>query len=401
MEKISKSQILGKTFITIFFFSLHISFIISLLNPQMPVKTGTALFLLFYVFIFSSIFLGIFIYLIFKKFYRYSDLIFLIFCFLVLLIYLIEKNLHPLFFHPLLFKLLDKGIWASSITFLGIIFLRNHKRVLIFLLIASAVFLYQRRDERKFRKSQAFPVEIELKGKPKCYLLVQETKIMKNFLEDMKENENLDNLKKILEEGSRGAFKVYDYLKGDVLKTTIFTGTFPYTNRNFGKYSNVFIPIYDIDLYPFFFPKILKKEKKEFIPYIWDILKNYKIPVEVSGIKNLENAKNDDAIFFINLIESSNNEDEILNEKINEINSKLNEEDYFCLILPQKGFFYIKGKEIKKGVLITSMKIVDPIPTILFLYNLPLSNYLSGRVLSECIKEEYLKENPVGIIGKY
>lgn len=401
MEKKLKSQIIGKVFIFIFFFSIHFSFLVSLLNPQIPIKTDTALILFIIIFIFSSIIFGIPLFFLFKKYHNYSNLILILFCFLVILIYVIEKNLHPLFFHPSLFKLLKKGIWTSTITFIGIIFLRKHKRIIVFLLIVSSIFLYQRRDAIKFRKTISFPIEIDLENKPKFFLIVYETKKSENFFEELKENEKLKSLNEIIEEGSRGFFKLQNYLKGKVLKTTILTGSYPYVHRCFGEHSNVFFQIYEIDLFPFFFPKIFNERNESKVPYIWEILKNFKIPYKLIGLKDNSCFKEENSIFEIYYYEEKSNEDIFLENKIKNIKSSMKEKDYLCIILPQKGFFYIKGENIKQDYVITSMKIVDSIPTIMFLYNIPLSRYFSGRVLSECIKEDFLEKNPIGVVGKY
>ncbi len=401
MEKISKGYIFSNLFLGLFYFSLHLSFLITLLNPQTPIKTGNSFLIFLVVFIFNSIIFGLPLYFLFGKFHKNSNLILILFCFLVILIYLIEKNLHPLFFYPSLFKLLNKGIWTSSITFLFIIFLRKNKKILILLLILSSIFLYQRRDSIKFRKALSYPFEIEIKDKPKFYFYIYETKRSENFFEELKEEENLKELNKILDEGSRGFFKLQKYLKGEILKRTILTGTYPYVHRYFGEKSNVIIPIYGIDLFPFFFPKILKKEDKNPVPYLWEILRNFNIPYIYNEEQKRDSYEESGTIFFINYIKEKDGKEDFLNKEIKKINSRNEKNYYLCILLPQKGFFYIKGKDIKEGSLITSMKIVDPIPTILFLYNLPLSQHFSGRVLSECIKEDFLKENPIGVVGKY
>lgn len=401
MEKKLKVQIIGRVFISIFFFSIHLSFLLSLLNPQIPIKTNTALILFIIIFFFSILFFGIPLYFLFKKYHKYSNLILILFCFFVILIYVIEKNLHPLFFYPSLFKLLNKGIWTSSITFIGIIFLRNHKRIIVFLLVVSSVFLYQRRDAIKFKKTISFPIEFDLENKPKFFWIIYETKKSENFFEELKENEKLKSLNEIIEKGSRGFFKLHSYLKGQILKTTILTGSYPYVHRCFGNYSNVFFQIYEIDIFPFFFPKILNKRNESKVPYIWEILENFKIPNKIVGLDNIGSFKKENPIFEIYYYEEKSNKDIFLSNKISKIKSKMKEKDYLCIILPQKGFFYIKGENIKEDYVITSMKIVDPIPTIMFLYSIPLSRYFSGRVLSECIKEDFLEKNPMGVIGKY
>lgn len=400
MEKILKTQLLGKLGICMYFFSLHISFLISLLNPQLPIITGTAITLLLYVFLFSSLTLGLILFLLFLKYYKYSNIIFIIFCFSVIVIYLIEKNLHPLFFHPSLYKLLNKGIWTSSITFIGILFLKNYKRVLTILLIVSSIFLYQRRDSIKFRKPVPYPVELELKDKPRFHFYVMETSEGENFLEELKEKEEYVSIYRILPEGSRGFLQIPDYFKGEVLRSTLFTGTYPYVHRDFGEKTNVLFPLYNIDIFPFLFPKIFRKESSAQVSCIWEILESFKIPVVKGGYGIDYDYRKEGALFYI-FYEKERGEEKQLGKDIEKIVDNLREEDYLCIFLPQKGFFYIKGKNIKENFIITSMKLVDPVPTILYLYNLPLGNYLSGRVLSECIKEDYLKENPVGVIGVY
>ncbi|MEJ5167072.1 MAG: hypothetical protein WHV67_08620 [Thermoanaerobaculia bacterium] len=400
MEKILKSHLLGKLAICIFFFSLHISFIISLLNPQMPVTTGSALILLTLIFIFSSLTFGIFLFFVFFKFHKYSNLIFIFFCFSVVMIYIVEKNLHPLFFHPSLYKLLNKGIWTSSITFLGILFLKDHKRVLAILLIASSIFLYQRRDAIKFKKTATYSMELELEDKPKFHFYVFETSKSENFIQELKEKEEYKGIYKILEEGSRGVFQLPSYFDGEVLRCTIFTGTYPYVHRNFGDRTNVFLPLYNFDIFPFLFPGIFKREISSQVPYLWEILENFKMPVRVEGFGAGYGYKKEEAVFHI-YYRSFMEKDLTLGKDLEKIKDNLKEKDYICFLLPQKGFFYIKGKDIKEDFIITSMKLVDPVPTILYLYDLPLGNYLSGRILSECIKEDYLKENPIGVIGKY
>ncbi len=400
MEKFIKWEFIGKVFISIFFFSIHTSFLESLLNPQLSIKTSVFLVLILKNLFLGFLFFGLILYFLFIKFPKYSNFILVLFCFLVVGNYYIEKQIHPLFFDPLLYKLTKKGLWAGGVSFIGIILLKNYKRALFLLLIASSFFLYQKRDAIKFKAPLRVPLEVNLAEIPRTYFLIFETEKDENFIEKIKEDPKWNFFNKFLDEGTRGIFKIPNYIKEDILLDTIFTGTYPYLHRNFGKNSNVFFPIYNIDLEPFFFPKIFKKEKREGVPYLWDILKQLKVPYKVKGIFNNVSFQKKRA--FFNIYYNNKLMDEnFLKRKIENKLKDLKEGDLFLILIPQKSFFYIKGDNVKKGQLITSMKIVDILPTVMYLSNFPLSYYFSGRVLSEGIEEEFLSKNPFVTIGKY
>lgn len=396
MEKFLKWKVFENIFIFVFFFNIHVSFLITILNPQIPINTKNALILFF-----SLFFLNLFIFLIplyfIFKISNGSDLV-LIFLFLaVILIYILEKNLHPLFFNPILLKLLKKGLWASFITILGLIFLIKNKKVILLLLIFSAIFLYQRRDSIKFKPPAFSKFELEIKEKPKFYLYYQETKKDENFFQKLKERKEFEELYKLIENGTRGFLKYPSYFKEEILFDSIFTGTYPYLHRNFGKKSNAIFPFFGIDLFPFFYPKVFESKSKKNFPYIWEILDSLKLSYEIRNNLNFE--KKEKNFYFI-LIKGIEEEAKI-SSFIKEIIHVLNEKDYLLIILPQKGFFFLKGENIKKNYLLTSMKIVDIVPTVLYINSLPLGRYFSGRILIECIKEEFISKNPAGFLGSY
>jgi hypothetical protein len=59
------------------------------------------------------------------------------------------------------------------------------------------------------------------------------------------------------------------------------------------------------------------------------------------------------------------------------------------------------GPGIRPGQKATSMKMVDLVPTLAYLFQVPLSAEMPGRILLEAFDEEHLKTHPVGYVGRY
>lgn len=69
--------------------------------------------------------------------------------------------------------------------------------------------------------------------------------------------------------------------------------------------------------------------------------------------------------------------------------------DFSPALHRMNGIIIIEGEEIKKKFKIEGAHITDIAPTILYLLGLPVPNDMDGKVITSCIKEEYLKENPI------
>ena len=65
------------------------------------------------------------------------------------------------------------------------------------------------------------------------------------------------------------------------------------------------------------------------------------------------------------------------------------------------GIFIISGKNIKKGAFVEDGRILDLFPTVLALYGLPVGADMDGRVLTEVLEPEFLKDHPVKFINSY
>jgi len=66
-----------------------------------------------------------------------------------------------------------------------------------------------------------------------------------------------------------------------------------------------------------------------------------------------------------------------------------------------KGVLIIYGKNIKKAKLIEDVHILDITPTVLYLLGLPIAKDMEGKVLTQAIEVNFLKENPIKFIDTY
>lgn len=62
---------------------------------------------------------------------------------------------------------------------------------------------------------------------------------------------------------------------------------------------------------------------------------------------------------------------------------------------PTNGIILVKGPMIKQDYEIENVSVYDITPTILYLYGLPIPRDMDGKVLTQIIKEDYLRNNPI------
>jgi predicted AlkP superfamily phosphohydrolase/phosphomutase len=65
------------------------------------------------------------------------------------------------------------------------------------------------------------------------------------------------------------------------------------------------------------------------------------------------------------------------------------------------GIILIKGPDIKKGYHIQEAHIFDILPTILYIFELPVAKDMDGKVLTEVFEEKILNERPIRYIESY
>jgi len=65
------------------------------------------------------------------------------------------------------------------------------------------------------------------------------------------------------------------------------------------------------------------------------------------------------------------------------------------------GIVLIKGPHIKKGYKIKNAHIYDILPTLLYLFDLPIGKDMDGKVLKEVFNDNFLKKRPVRFIETY
>jgi len=65
------------------------------------------------------------------------------------------------------------------------------------------------------------------------------------------------------------------------------------------------------------------------------------------------------------------------------------------------GIILVKGQHIKKGYQIKNAHIYDILPTLLYVFNLPIGKDMDGKVLEEVFDEKFLKKQPIRYIDTY
>jgi predicted AlkP superfamily phosphohydrolase/phosphomutase len=65
------------------------------------------------------------------------------------------------------------------------------------------------------------------------------------------------------------------------------------------------------------------------------------------------------------------------------------------------GLFLLCGRNIKQGVRIDGKSLFDVAPTLLYFSNLPVSQEMEGEVLTECLEDSFLKNNPIRFTESY
>ena len=65
------------------------------------------------------------------------------------------------------------------------------------------------------------------------------------------------------------------------------------------------------------------------------------------------------------------------------------------------GFFLAVGDGIRSGAVLGPASVLDVTPTILYLFGLPVSRDMEGRVLTEILDEEFAQRHPVTFIPSY
>ena len=65
------------------------------------------------------------------------------------------------------------------------------------------------------------------------------------------------------------------------------------------------------------------------------------------------------------------------------------------------GILVMKGKNIKRNTKIEHASVLDIVPTILYLKNLPVAHDMDGKVLQDAIENQYLSKHPIQFIETY
>lgn len=406
------------------FFSVYLTFQITLLNPQMEITNGVYFPLLFKIIGLVALPTGLALYLGMALAPSRAFRIFFFFCLLVVVALPVERALHPLFLHPALVKILYKGGYAAVVLLAGFLCLKKHPWMILLLLGVGSVFLYQRRDAFHGPKG-AFYAGSTGGGIPARIVCLSFSDIPGDVLWEALNEGNLPRLEEIGTHGCTGTFKVPGYFDATALNGSLLTGIYPYQTRVFGSRSNAIALLGGTDRMPFYFPPWKAvPEPKPAVPLIWDMLSARGIscgvadpPLFKPGEGHLtfyihQGKAYPEAIrpggeyasavsFLFKQVRAGDSWRSRIEGELGLARQSLSPGDYLVVLVGQAGFIRLEGPGILPGQKATSMKMVDLVPTLAYLFQVPLSAEMPGRILLEAFDEEHLKTHPVGFVGRY
>jgi hypothetical protein len=405
------------------FAAIFAAFLTMVLNPQMPITTGDHFRLL------GTFLLGVglpsclLLLLLGAALPRRRFLLFFLLCFLVTASLPLERALHPLFLHPALIKILYKGAYAGAVLLVGFLLLRRHP-LLIFLLVGVAsAFLYHRRDAFQAPGGAVFSGHARGAVPTRHTLLLADGYAADEFWDDLKGG-CLPGVEALQRRGVTGTFRVRSYFTRPALGTTLLTGTWPYQHRVFGEGGKAPFPVRGADRFPFWFPQRGGGAERPAVPMLWDILTAQGVscgivdfPIfdpEGSAVtffrwrdQSRPPSRREEELhaipvsFLLHALEMPLPQAPALERAVERARLAMRPEATLGVVVVPAGVLVLAGPGIRGGSRATSMRAVDLVPTLTYLFQVPLSAQMPGRILLEAFEPEWITAHPMGVVGRY
>lgn len=405
------------------FAAVFAAFLTMVLNPQMPITTEDHLRLLGFFLPVVGLPSALVLLALGALFRRHRFALFIGFCVLVVAALPIERALHPLFLHPTLIKILYKGAYAGAVLLLGFLMLRRRPAVILLLIAIGAVFLYQRRDAFRPPSGAAFSGTARGEVPSRLVLLSFDGYPADAFWDDLKEG-RLPGVETLGDRGVTATFAVRHYFPPAALYTTLLSGTWPYQHRVFGEGSNAIVPAGGADRYPFVFPARGATVPRPAVPMAWDILTAQGISCGVAdypvfdpgtsrvtfflwsgrsepGSFSADEVYATPVSFLLRHLPLREPQAPLLERELERARTAIRPGDTLGVLCVPAGVFILAGPGLKPGARATSMKAVDLVPTLAYLFQVPMSAQMPGRILLEAFDEAWVAAHPMGVVGCY
>jgi hypothetical protein len=401
------------------FAAVFTAFLTSVLNPQMAVTTEDHFRMLGWFLLGVGLPAAAVLTLFNAAADRPGFLAFFGLCTLVVACLPLERALHPLFLHPTLVKILFKGGYAGVVLLLGFLLLRRHPLLILLLIGAGSVFLYHRRDAFRPPAGAAFSGEARGAVPTRIILLVFDGYPADAFWEDLKRGA-LPRVEVLARDGVTATFAVHSYFPPAARLTTLFSGAWPYQHRVFGSRSNVLLPVRGADRFPFFFPPLLDRPASPAVSMVWDMLTSRGISCGIVDCPVFDPARSavtchradgdtpapaeiyaTPVSFLLRHQDLPAPPAPLLERELERARAALRPGDTLGVLGLPAGVLVMAGPGLRPGARATSMKPVDLVPTLAYLFQVPLSAEMPGRILLEAFDPAWISEHPMGVVGRY
>lgn len=405
------------------FAGVFTAFLTMVLNPQMPITTEDHLRMLGVFLAAVGVPSALLLRLLGAALPRRRFLLFFLLCFLVTAALPLERTLHPLFLHPALIKILYKGAFAGAVLLIGFLLLRRHPLLILLLIAAASTFLYQRRDAFQPPTGAVFSGTARGGVTGRLVLLSVDGYAGARFWEDLKGG-RLPSLEALARRGATGTFRVRSYFPPAALQATLLSGTWPYQHRVFGPGGNALFPVKGADRFPFWFPARGGEPPAPAVPMLWDILTAQGVSCGVvdfpvfdpgrsavtfhrwkglshpPGLREPEIYATPVSFLLRHTVLAAPEAPALERELERARPAGRGGETVGVLCLPA-GVLILAGPGIRPDARATSMRAVDLVPTLAYLFQVPLSAQMPGRILLEAFEPGWISAHPMGVVGRY